>query len=83
MEGDEQQKAKKKKKDLKKPVKNGTQTTEIKNTAGEHEAENSSQACIGAIFSEIKVIRSDVKTELNNFHETLLTETKTDCIYQP
>ncbi|KAI4800014.1 hypothetical protein KUCAC02_016551 [Chaenocephalus aceratus] len=42
----------------------------------DHEAMDSLLASIGAIHGEIKAIRSDVKTELNNFRESFSREIK-------
>lgn len=40
---------------------------DIDDETDEHEAMDGLKASISAIFAEIKAIRSDVKTELNNF----------------
>ncbi|KAK1904678.1 LINE-1 type transposase domain containing protein 1 [Dissostichus eleginoides] len=62
-----------------KPPRNPEKTVE--NTLGkdsddDHEAMDSLQASIGAIHGEIKAIRSDVKTELNDFRESFSREMK-------
>ncbi|RXN10851.1 LINE-1 type transposase domain-containing 1 [Labeo rohita] len=76
MEGEMQRKTRSKA--SQKPEKTEKQTVEDEDNAIEHEEEDTLQTSIGAIYAEIKAIRSDVKTELNNFHEILSRDMKAD-----
>ncbi|KAK1894406.1 Cingulin-like protein 1 [Dissostichus eleginoides] len=62
-----------------KPPRNPEKTVENtlrKDSDDDHEAMDSLQASIGAIHGEIKAIRSDVKTELNDFRKSFSREMK-------
>lgn len=78
MEGEKQRKARGK--STQRPEKNERQTKENDDddNAGENEAADTMQVCISAIYSEIKALRSDVNTELNNFQETFSRDWKAD-----
>lgn len=78
MEGEKQRKARGK--SSQRPEKTEKQTTENDDecNADEQEAADTMQACVSAIYSEIKAMRSDVKIELNHFQESLTRDWKTD-----
>ncbi|RXN18823.1 hypothetical protein ROHU_003177 [Labeo rohita] len=76
MEGEMQRKTRSKA--SRKPKKTEKQTVEDEDNAIEHEEEDTLQTSISIIYAEIKAIQSDVKTELNNFHEILSRDMKAD-----